>query len=99
MPSFTPPVVQQGSDDPFFGRYLTNVGVSVVWNGTTFVAQPYPWLGEIRDLVEGQTWFQGGRTYQVDDSTASLLQAAGFTTSALGYGEGLYGVGGYGGTL
>lgn len=99
MPSFTPPIVQQGSDDPFFGRYLTNAGVSVVWDGTTFVAQPYPWLGEIQNLVEGKTWFQGGRVYQVDDITAGLLQNAGFVTEALGYGEGGYGVQGYGGSL
>jgi hypothetical protein len=99
MPTFTPPIVQEGSDDPFFGRFLTNVGQSVVWDGTTFTTTPYPWLGEIHDLVEGETYFLGGRVYQVSDATASLLQAAGYQTEAIGYGEGLYGVGGYGGTL
>ena len=99
MPSFTPPVVQEGSDDPFFGRFLTSVGQSVVRTNGHFVTTPYPWLGELVDLVEGTDYFLGGRTYQVDDLTASQLQSDGFTTSALGYGEGGYGLGGYGGTL
>lgn len=30
MPTFTPPTVLQGSDDPFFGRYKIPVGQSVV---------------------------------------------------------------------
>jgi len=99
MPTFTPPTTTESSDDRFFGRFQVTVGVSVIWNGTTFVSRPYPWLGDLVDLTEGLTWFQGGRTYQVDDITAGLLQNAGFATDSLGYGEGGYGVQGYGGSL
>ena len=99
MPTFTPPTTTESSSDLFFGRYRVPVGISVIWDGTTFISQPYPWLGDLVDLVEGETWFQGGRTYQVDDITAGKLQNAGFVCDRLGYGEALYGIQGYGGNL
>ena len=79
MPLFTPPTTTESSDDRLFGRFRYTVGVSVLWNGATFEQVPYPWLGEIAELVEGETWFQGGRTYAVDDATADLLEASGFS--------------------
>lgn len=97
MPTFTPPTVPQGSSDPFFGRYSVPVGVSVVRSGGVFVRRPYPALAEIASLTEGVDWFQGGRTYVIDDSTATALTADGFTVTAdAGYGEAPYGSQGFG---
>ena len=79
MPTFTPPTVPQGSTDPFFGRYSIPVGVSVVKRDGTFRSTPYPALREIADLAEGVEWFQGGRTYAIDEDTASALTADGFS--------------------
>ena len=81
MPTFTPPVVQEGSDDPFFGRYLTNVGQSVVKANGHYATTPYPWLGELVDLTEGTDYFLGGRTYTVTPAVAAALQADGYTTT------------------
>jgi hypothetical protein len=81
MATFEPPTTDQFSDDILFGRYAIKGGVSVLWNGTTFVARPYPWLGEVVDLVEGETWFQGGRVYTVTPAVAAALNAAGFVTT------------------
>jgi hypothetical protein len=80
--TFTPPVSHESSDDRFFGRYRVPVGLSVVWNGTTFVTQPNTWLGDMVDLTEGVDWFQGGRTYTITPATAAALSAAGYTTGA-----------------
>jgi hypothetical protein len=81
LPTFTPPTTTESSDDLFFGRLKVTVGLSVVWDGTTFVTQPYPWLGDVAALTEGETWFQGGRVYAVTPQVASALQAAGYTTT------------------
>lgn len=97
MPTFTPPTVPQGSTDHFFGRYSIPVGVSVVRVGGTFERRPFPALREIAGLTEGVDWFQGGRTYVIDDTTATALGAAGFTVTAdAGYGEAPYGSQGFG---
>lgn len=93
---FTPPITHESSNDFFFGRYKIPVGISVLWNGTTFVNMPYPWLGELVDLVEGETWFQGGRTYHVSGDTYDRLVAAGYDVIGFGYGFGGYGVNPYG---
>lgn len=69
----------QGSSDPFFGRYSIPVGISVVKRAGVFERRPYPALMEIASLQEGVDWFQGGRTYTVDSTTADALTAAGFT--------------------
>lgn len=81
MATFTPNTRSEACEDAFWGRYSTQVGVSVLWNGTTFTDVPYPWLGELVNLVEGVTWFQGGRTYTVDAPTAAALNAAGYVTT------------------
>lgn len=97
MPTFTPPTEPQGSTDPFFGRYSIQVGVSVVKRAGVFQRTPYPALMEIAPLKEGLEWFQGGRTYVIDDATATALTADGFTVIAdAGYGEAPYGSQGYG---
>lgn len=97
MPTFTPPTVLQGSSDPFFGRYSIPVGQSVVLRNGHYATVPYPWLGEIAPLTEGRDYFLGGRTYDITNAVASALEADGFTVVALGYGQGAYGRGPYGG--
>lgn len=97
MPTFSPPTVPQGSTDPFFGRYSIPVGVSVVFRDGAFRRTPYPALREIAHLQEGVEWFQGGRTYVIDEDTASALTADGFSVTAdAGYGEAPYGSQGFG---
>lgn len=81
MPTFTTPVVQEGSDDPFFGRYLLNVGQSVVLTNGHYTTTPYPWLGELVGLTEGTDYFLGGRTYTVTSAVAAALNADGYTTT------------------
>lgn len=95
--TFTPPTTTESSDDFFFGRYQIPVGITILWDGSTFVERPYTWMGEFDGLAEGETYFLGGRTYEVDDVTAALLADAGFLPP-LGYGLGLYGTGAYGGS-
>lgn len=92
MPTFTPPTSTESSDDLLFGRYQMTVGLSVVKVNGVFTTTPYPWLGDIADLTEGVEWFQGGRSYYVNDALAAELAAAGYTTTTeLGYGVGPYG--------
>lgn len=79
MPTFTPPTVPQGSNDPFFGRYSVPVGVSVVRRAGVFTRVPFPALQEIAGMVEGTDWFQGGRTYTVSAAVATQLATDGFT--------------------
>lgn len=82
MPTFTPPTTTESSDDYFFGRFQIPVGVSVLLTDAGFADVPYPWLGEVAELVEGETWFQGGRTYTISAATATALTAAGYTVIA-----------------
>lgn len=97
MPTFTPPTINEGSNDFFFGRYSIPVGQSVVKTNGTFRTTPYPWLGDIADLEEGVEWFGGGRTYVVSDEVAALLAADGYTVEPdAGYGEAPYGSQGFG---
>lgn len=82
MASFTPPTTQEYSDDFFFGRYGVTVGISVLLRDGHYAQVPYPWLGEIADLTEGETWFQGGRTYaDISEDVAAALTADGFTVT------------------
>lgn len=97
MPTFTPPTVQEGTSDPFWGRYTIPVGQSVVKVNGVYTTTPYPWLGDIADLEEGVEYFLGGRTYDITNAVAADLEADGFTVVALGYGQGAYGRGLYGG--
>ena len=86
----------QGSTDPFFGRYSIPVGVSVVKRGGVFERRPYPALAEVAGLTEGVDWFQGGRSYTIDDDTATALTADGFTVTDDGFGGGGFGDDGFG---
>lgn len=85
------------SSDPFFGRYSIQVGISVVKKGGVFERRPFPALREIADLTEGVEWFQGGRTYEISEDIAGDLERDGFEITLLGYGQGRYGYGAYGG--
>ena len=85
------------SNDHFFGRYSIQVGISVVKKNGVFERRPFPALREIADLEEGVEWFGGGRTYVIDDDTATALTADGFDVIAdAGYGEAPYGQQGFG---
>lgn len=79
MPTFTPPTRLEGSTDPFFGRYSIPVGQSVVLRNGVYTVVPCPWLGEIASLVDGVSYFLGGRTYTITAPVAAALQADGFT--------------------
>lgn len=81
MPTFTPPTVNEGSSDPFFGRYSVPVGQSVVKTGGVYKTTPYPWLGALAGLTEGVDYFLGGRTYIVSPTVAAALNADGYTTT------------------
>lgn len=98
MPTFTPPTIKQSvSGDRLFSRFGTQVGQSVVKFGDTYRLTPFPWLGDITDLTEGTDYFLGGRTYVITNEIAAALEVDGFAPVALGYGEGAYGYGAYGG--
>lgn len=83
MQRFTPPVHYQKlshiKQKPF-SFYAWPVSMSVVLRNSHFQEVRSPSQDETDALVEGETWFAGGRTYLVSDETASLLQADGFTT-------------------
>ena len=79
MPLFTPPTRLEASSDPFFGRYRIPVGESVVRVNGTFTTQPYPWLGDLDGLVDGEDYFLGGHVYEVSDEVAAELTTAGYT--------------------
>jgi hypothetical protein len=83
MPTFVTPTQEQGvrRGDALFDRYTIPVGVSVVKRAGVYTETPFPWLGEIADLIEGTDYFLGGRTYTVTDAVAAALQADGFTVS------------------
>jgi hypothetical protein len=89
--------VLQASSDSFWGRYSIPVGQSVVKVDGTFTLLPVPWQGDLADLEPGVDYFLGGRTYTVTNAVATELEAAGFTVSALGYGQGAFGRGPFGG--
>jgi hypothetical protein len=99
MPAFTPPTVKQPlGTGPLLSRFNMDVGQGVVKKSGVFTITPWPWLGELQAAGdEGTDWFLGGRTYQITDTTATALEADGFTTDrTVGYGEGEYGDGDYG---
>lgn len=99
MPGFTPPTMPQAlsTNDRLFSRYSIDVGISVVKGGGVFRRTPFPALAEIADLEEGVEWFQGGRSYEVTEDVAADLERDGFSVILLGYGQGRYGYGAYGG--
>jgi hypothetical protein len=63
-----------------FKFYTMPQGIAVVWRNGHFVQVRVPSQVETEALVEGVTWFSGGRTYTVSTDTAALLTADGFTT-------------------
>lgn len=81
MPAFTPPTIQQGSSDFFFGRYSIPVGQSVLLRDGSYATVQTPALMEVADLAEGEEWFQGGRTYVVSQAVADALVADGYEVS------------------
>ena len=97
MPTFSPPTVLQGSSDHFFGRYSIPVGQTVVKVNGVYTTTPYPWLGTLAPLVDGVDYFLGGHEYTVTNDIAAALERDGYTVIALGYGDGAYGFGLYGG--
>lgn len=99
MPTFTPPTTRQPLDphDRLFRRYFLEVGQSVVRRDGIYQLTPFPWIGELEDLTEGVDYFMGGRTYTVSDDVAAALDLDGFGYDYIGYGEGAYDGGGYGG--
>lgn len=84
MPTFEPPTTPQAlhASDVLYSRYTIPVGLSVVLTDGHYAVTPYPWLGEIENLQEGVEWFQGGRVYTIDSTTAAALTADGFTVTA-----------------
>lgn len=80
-------------------KYFTEpYTVGVVYRNGHFVEVPVLDADEVAGLVEGVTWFDGGRPYLVDDDTAGLLVADGFSvTDPDGFGVGPFLDGFYGG--
>jgi hypothetical protein len=82
VPTFTPPTVNEGSSDFFFGRYSIPVGQSVVKTNGVYRTTPYPWLGDLAPLTAGVDYFLGGRTYTVTTEVGNALTADGYTVDA-----------------
>lgn len=84
MATFTPPTrTDSAATDKFFGRFGLEVGESVLLVNGHYVTRPFPWLGELRpwdgtELIEGEGWFQGGRTYEVSTAVGAALVADGY---------------------
>ena len=78
MPLFVPPTRSESSSDSFFGRYSIPVGESVVRVNGTFTTTPYPWLGDLDGLKDGEDYFLGGHVYEVSDAVAAELTDAGY---------------------
>lgn len=81
MPTFTPPTRVERlptavSPFKFFG---VEVASAVVFRNGHFVQARVPSQDETDALVEGVTWFTGGRSYTVSADTAALLTTDGFT--------------------
>lgn len=71
---------------------------SVVRIGGVLTLQKSPSAQQLTTAgQEGVDWFIGGRIYDITNATAAELEVAGFSPRALGYGEGAYGYGPYGG--
>jgi len=82
VPTFTPPTVNEGSSDFFFGRYSIPVGQSVVKTDGVYRTTPYPWLGDLAPLTDGVDYFLGGRTYTITQAVADALTTDGYTVDA-----------------
>lgn len=91
MPTFTPPTWNvvppvlpetHGPQRRLFSYYGPwPRGRSVLFVGGHYVIHDNPSTDDLAGLVEGLTWFQGGRRYTVDNAIAALLNADGFVTT------------------
>jgi len=100
VPTFTPPTFEErmAGAGRLFSFYTQTMSHAVVMRNGHFQAIRTPSQEETAALVEGVTWFSGGRTYVITNDTGALLEADGFeVTGMAGYGEGGYGTGIYGG--
>ncbi|HET7415524.1 MAG TPA: hypothetical protein VFI97_07500 [Arthrobacter sp.] len=82
MPIFTPPVTWEPmpTDVKPFCFFKQKVSFAVVFRNGHFQSVRTPSQRETDALVEGKTWFTGGRSYFVDTDTANLLAGDGYTT-------------------
>lgn len=64
-----------------FRFFAQTVSDAVVMRNGHFQLVRTPSQEETAALVEGATWFSGGRSYLVSDDTATLLAADGFVTT------------------
>lgn len=83
MSSFTPPTVSWAwpTGSRLLDRLQLPRGISVVTNGQGgWTNEPYPWLGNIENLIEGTDYFLGGHFYQnLAPTVATSLTNAGYT--------------------
>lgn len=80
MPTFQAPVSYERvpTDIKPFKYYQQPVSFAVVWRNSHFQSIRAPHQEETDALVEGVTWFTGGRVYTISQATADLLTADGF---------------------
>ena len=83
---FAPPRSYEQTDDFFYGRYRTPAGQTVLLRDGSYVTVPYPWMGELADLVAGTGYFLGGHTYTITETLADALEADGYTVLVTGFG-------------
>lgn len=82
--AFTPPTFEERMYTPgqrLFTFFTQTMSFAVVFRNGHYQNVRVPSQEETDALVEGKTWFSGGRTYTVDRDTANLLKADGYTTS------------------
>ncbi len=100
MPIFVTPTRHQAMFHPFWGRFGSEEGVSVVRVDGTLTAMSAPTHEELVAAgVEGVDFFRGGYEYIVSTDVLTELIDAGFVESDSDgtYGSGRYGYGPYGG--
>lgn len=96
MPRFDPPTRPQSAGNRFWERFSTDVGVSVIKRGDTYVEAPAPSNDELSG-IEGVDWFLGGHVYAVSEAVGEALISDGFDVDMdAGFGFGEYGDEGYG---
>lgn len=81
MPIFTPPVEWEPMPTNVkpFKFFKQKISFAVVWRNGHFQSVRVPSQVETDALVEGETWFTGGRSYFIDQATADLLTNDGYT--------------------
>lgn len=83
MPTFTPPVETERMPTRVkpFVFYGQPVSFAVVFRNGHYQSVRTPTQDETAALVEGVTWFTGGRSYTVSADTAALLTNDGYTVT------------------